>query len=131
MRKIRFRAKSIKDSNRWEWVYGWFTSDFTTQPLSTHLILTDKGVIYNVDPLTLGQYTGLRDKNDKCVFEGDLVKSKYYDLSEVVWHDKYATFCLRTVDDVVKDEYTYSLDEIEVIGNIYENPNLLKEENNE
>lgn len=130
MRKIRFRAKSIKDSNRWEWVYGWFTSDFTTQPLSTHLILTDKGVIYNVDPLTLGQYTGLKDKkrtkeypDGQEIYEGDIVKDNEGYTTDVGLSE--GVFFIQNIPSRPLREFV-----VEVVGNIYDNTNLLKEENN-
>ena len=75
-----------------------------------------------VDPKTIGQYTGLKDKNGKKIFEGDIVKSKYGVFkSKVEWNDSFCGFL-----PFCNNDTGIFADECEVIGNIYENKELLE-----
>lgn len=98
----------------------------------------------DITALELMQYTGLKDKNGKEIYEGDIVKitekekiSKHKVISmkpiiaDIEWSEEYLTYTLITTS--VKDAFeslTDYLDEcdIEVIGNIYDNPELLRGE---
>ena len=72
------------------------------------------------------QYTGLNDKNGKEVYESDLVSTKYQKLAKIVWEDDSACFATETVDKDVIGERMYCLSDIEkVIGNVFENPELV------
>ncbi len=84
----------------------------------------------------LMQYTGLKDKDGKEIYEGDIIKYKYYfDYGQsgeyksftrcVSWDDMYCGFSPM----YATGEYEFPRNRIEVIGNIYENPELLKKEN--
>lgn len=75
-----------------------------------------------VDPKTIGQYTGLKDKNGKKIFEGDIVKSKYGVFkSKIEWNDSFCGFF-----PFCNNDTGIFADECEVIGNIYENKELLE-----
>ena len=81
---------------------------------------------------TIGQYTGLKDKNGKKIFEGDIVKDDYC-IYEVVYDGNgYYVEVVKLLKECGTDKgVLYDLSDykdLEVIGNIYDNPELLKEE---
>ena len=94
---------------------------------------------YQVDPSTVGQYTGVPDKHGVKIFEGDIVESRASEVREewkrwaVVWEDGGFEF-VRDVSQRKKHKHeanTLCSDEIElyglaVVGNIYDNPEMLK-----
>lgn len=130
-REILFRAKSIEPSTEGKWVFGSLTMDchgncWICHPLEVPMV---GGFQYfNVDPKTVGQFTGLTDKNGTKIFEWDIVEEQYKSheiIYNVFWDEDYFAFRVKSKD------YSYYLDELvpsnsEVIGNIYDNPELLK-----
>ena len=84
------------------------------------------------DEIELMQSTGLKDKNGKEIFEGDIVDYKGRE-AVVKWHGSYASFIYRFVDGLKErvsewDPLFLACYHFEVIGNIYENPELLEVE---
>ena len=91
------------------------------------------------DEIILMQYTGLKDKNSKEIYEGDIVVEVFDNGAdniieqhirdefegEVVYQQEVASFGIKTEKDGIMGLYEEA-DEIEVIGNIYENPELLR-----
>lgn len=144
MREILFRGKRIDNG---EWVEGAFLNDrdgsFYICPAASDISVSygDNGrrmrigCWYNVDPSTVGQYTGLTDKNGKRIFEGDICQTKGIPLIDekpfvAVWNDYYIGFYWENIDNPREtDMFTQTVAELtEVIGTIHDNPELLKEE---
>jgi uncharacterized phage protein (TIGR01671 family) len=128
MREILFRGKRIDND---EWVVG---------NLSVYDLKTRQTVyvgIYKVIPETVGQYTGLCDKNGKKIFEGDICQTKNQRLiSEVPfvveWEDFVCNGWVWKELDENKNEdcFTGAVAKIcEVIGNVHDNPELLGVDN--
>ena len=89
-----------------------------------------------VDPATVGQFTGLCDKNGVKIFEGDVVASDAWCCKcHVVYMD--GGFTLEEGETAENlganfcDSYGYELDDVKVIGNIHDNAELVKEEEND
>ncbi|EAC6652944.1 TPA: hypothetical protein H9238_002933 [Listeria monocytogenes] len=84
---------------------------------------------YSFDDVVLMQYTGLKDKNGKKIFEGDIVNCKFFDrmVGDIAGVINFID-CVWAVSDF-KNKRLYQLidvDNIEIIGNIHENPELLE-----
>lgn len=82
------------------------------------------GKLHLKEDYILMQYTGLKDKNGKGIYEGDIVKASYRNTPQVVeWIAKYAGFSIGGAmpERPVNSDFT----DWEIIGNIYENPELL------
>lgn len=97
--------------------------------------------IYIIEKDDIMQYTGLKDKNGKEIYEGDIVKKEYKkpfrdkDIAVVKWRDTGAMFDMVDIK-FYPDGVGWTFDNryignIKIIGNIYENPELLKEVKNE
>ena len=80
------------------------------------------------DQATLGECTGLRDKNGKLIFKGDIVEVRGEDCFAVVgWGENTARFVLNFVcADEISDFDSYCGYECEIIGNIHDNPEIIK-----
>lgn len=140
-REIKFRGKRLDNG---EWVF--FTLPFDGR--------TD---YYDVDPNTVGQFTGLKDKNGKEIYEGDIIDINYkYDacgingvipdqdcacLGVVLYNQYTAAYELRLIkaeypidvkgydEEYSLNLYSFDLDGyIDLCGNVHDNPELLKTE---
>lgn len=148
MREILFRGKRLDNG---EWYYGSYlflhiaSVDWTgakrRNPEDVHYIVNDQDINYAVYPSTVGQYTGLKDKNRKRIFEGDILhiakisdglggyyqRPFDYHVNVVVKWD----LCAWMWETLCEDKRYISFPdawchyECEVIGNIHDNPGLL------
>ena len=148
-REIKFRGKDI---NADEWVYGAFIPD-AIEPTHGNMVTwgfirrhnkeTRKMETIEVDRETVGQFTGLKDsKNGREIYEGDICKywmDRVWKYGYVFWSQggfalKVFRMGEKTVDVVFKfqafipvpDDGETMTDQFEVIGNIYDNPELLE-----
>lgn len=138
MREILFRGKTEYEKGKFKWVYGYFTNYFGS-------IIQEKDIKYEVKEETVGEFTGKYDRNEKPIFEGDIVKvtseyNKYYlHKFEVKFGEcgnsgypefGYLGFYFDEISNAQKlrTDILYWLNDYncEVIGNIYDNPELLE-----
>lgn len=127
MREILFRGKFGN-----EWKYG-FLSIEPKGLVIKEPYKNESSNVWHIDADTVGQYTGLTDKNGTKIFEGDIVK--YGDtVHNVVFEQRNGTAYFGLVYSTLETlsfGYYQDLKQIEVIGNIYDNPELLGDENND
>ena len=83
--------------------------------------------ISNFKYIELMQYTGLKDKNGKEIYEGDIIKF-LNNIFEVIWCNEKASFMLKNKEYKEFLNFIYENNNgMEIVGNIYENPELIKE----
>lgn len=72
------------------------------------------------------QFTGLKDKNGEEIYEGDIVKLPNGLILKIGWEIGFHQYCGKSRATSAGFNFMYKHDEVEIIGNIYENPELLK-----
>lgn len=143
MREILFRAKTTDEVRGFKfapngtWVYGFYADKVGLPVIYQFEQSRADYVDYEVDRKTVGQYTELNDKNDKPIYEGDIItcvnKSRLsgYPIGKkmygfIAYDDNYGFwFCKNNFQHYI--DWSWA-DDIEVIGNIYDNPELLRGE---
>ena len=132
-REILFRGKRV-DGNGW--IEGGIGPRANGQIFIAPIIDASQIIISAVDPATVGQYTGLKDRNGKRIFEGDICiwvdNDGEYDANckyVVSWEQEETGFCLQIYDtgeDCGLDYFGDGRDGLEIIGNIHDNPELME-----
>lgn len=153
---MKFRGKDVESG---KWVYG----SLVTYPNGRcEIVVFDDGEIleYEVDAESVGQFTGLHDKNGKEIYEGDVLFVRewknlamgmfdheereqlpledckgelLYESQRVVYFEEGSMcagdYYISTLWDKQDKRHQYPIFEVEVIGNIHDNPNLLTDDN--
>ena len=122
MREILFRGKRTDD---YEWIEGSLCTTIPSDEDFYTISYFDFQGYYieeKVIPETVGQYTGLTDKNGKKIFEGDIVKGTFLGFTVPI---KDYVFSISWQEDVTGYRANY-FENVEVISNIHDNPELLK-----
>lgn len=135
MRKIKFRGKRHYDG---EWVYGYPLIADSEKYKSVNIVTLHEAypdtlakVTTSVEFNTLGQFTGLANRSGKEIYEGDILKMGNCDFRGVVqWHKNGYFYINEYYPKVIDDDYSplgnmlrYDMD---VIGNVFDNPELMK-----
>lgn len=128
MRENLFHGKR-KDNG--EWVDGYYcVFNGVSHRIYTGYAETDCGEYYpdyyEVIPETVGQYTELPDKNGKNIFEGDIIRdTETSDVGEIYFDTDTARFVIE-FEKMIVDFDNYNNGDVEVIGNIYDNSELME-----
>lgn len=140
MREILFRGKRCHDGR---WVDGnLFLPDLPDAPTQILMGTNAIRIAHDIIPSTVGQYTGLKDKNGKRIFEGDIISIRFENDCEPgfkpqAWYENASVFfsvsrhewCVLFTDGTVYNIGEYDdCDDVTVVGNIYDNPELLEVE---
>lgn len=132
-REIKFRGKDLETG---EWVYGSLFQSLEQYPAIAKPKPTADGKLFYcltvVDADTVGQYTGLKDRNGKEIYEGDIALMDYSAFNTgkdgqtyavVRWIDYRAAFMW----DAGLNYYADMRNDVEICGNIHDNPELLED----
>lgn len=146
MREIKFRGKTINGI----WIYGSLVNNLWCRAKDRSTICEivtgtgdndcwediaqDDSCIITVNPKTVGQFTGLKDKKGKEIYEGDIVDMELWGVCIIVWNKEISAFqyAYHAISRgtaiggrVTNTLYDHESVKFEVIGNIYDNPELL------
>ena len=128
MRPIKFRGK---DRRTGKWFYGnLYVKDIYGR---THICTTKCGC-FDIDPETVGQFTGLMDKNGKEIYEGDIIGCHNPRIKHLIFYNEKQGRFMAALNGDIENDFVgvCGLDDSRwtgsktVIGNVFDNPDLLK-----
>ena len=122
MREILFRAK--RPNGEWRVGNLLFYPDVNRAFMSSGDYKSIGGTV-EVDKKTIGQFTGLTDKNGKKIFEGDILEG-LCGLHEVYFDEDFVCFNWKNISGKQKESFSGFADEYEIIGNVHNNPELIQ-----
>lgn len=142
MREIKFRGKPTENNTSYieegAFVYGALIVCDNKYYIALNVndnINRDDYEVYMIEviPETVGQYTGLKDKNEEEIYEGDIVAIQFQRATKskialIEYSEKYAAFIITHTKEIKHENQNlgdYQMENFEVIGNIYDNPELL------
>lgn len=141
MKETLFRGKDVKTN---KWVYGYYSKSSPSCTTNTNYWIISNRKWFNIHRKTLGQSIGIKDGNDQILFDGDIVKGTCSKNRErccqgiiqgdlvgkevkgtIQYSNLYCQFYF-TTDDITYLDLAFGLENIVKIGNIHENPEVLK-----
>lgn len=128
-REIKFRAKIVMDieslaMKKGHWVEGHYYEDLQDGEWCSWIKECNDIIHYRVYKNTLGQFTGIIDKNGKEIWENDIVN---WDGAILVAKFIDGSFCIQeNYEGATAHDLFFERDEINVIGNVFDNPELLE-----
>ena len=134
MREIVFRGKRVDND---EWVYGYYSGPVGIDTIHEICDINDPtGIMLDVDPATVSQYTGLTDKNGKEIFEGDVVTGLFLYALPIngcvgFREGAFGLHWMRGGWEEFTPFTSMCHVEFEIIGNIHDNPELMGGTKNE
>jgi uncharacterized phage protein (TIGR01671 family) len=121
-RDIKFRGIS---KNTGKWIYGDLSKKHGNDGFY-YTIETLLGEFSIVETESVGEYTGLKDKNGKEIYEGDILYELSFDGDAILCEVVFSNCAFMLKEWEIIDSFLYdSAKDMEVIGNVYENPELL------